>query len=82
MYPVFESHTKGEDSVLKKFYTTKACRTFWQVQYFVVATIWGYYVLLPTGWLSWHIGGDKTINEAVDITLKADPQMPYSKCPR
>lgn len=58
-YDFFSKHTKGdEDPERKKFYNNKACRTFWQVQYFAAAAVWGYIVLKPTGWLPWQIGGD------------------------
>lgn len=84
MYPIFEPHTKGSvDQQLHSFYTKKACRTFYQIQYFILATTWGYYVLLPTGWLPWQIGGDKSIDEAIDVSMyKTDPPMPYTKYPR
>lgn len=39
-------HTKGgNDPKLKSFYTEKACHTFWQVQYFLLAAVWGYTVI-------------------------------------
>jgi len=72
-YDFFAQHTKGDgDQQLKKFYTNKACRTFWQMQYFFIATIWGYMVLKPTGWLPWEIGGDKPLWEAAKVSIAAD----------
>ena len=81
MYEFFKHHSKGDDEFAKKYNTMKGCRTFWQIQYFSVAAIWGYIVLKPTGWLPWEIGGDKTIFEAYKDSLQLDKQ-PYMHCPR
>lgn len=80
LYPIFAPLTKGDgDEQLKKFYTKKAIRTCWQVQYFTFAAIWGYSVLKPTGWLCWEIGGEMSITEVWKITMA---EVPYLKCPR
>lgn len=65
-YPIFAPVAKGDDHEMRTFNTNKACRYFYQCQYFIIATIWGYHVLKPTGLLPWELGGEISVNESFD----------------
>lgn len=78
-YGLLFSVAKGRTDEMKQFFTKKACLNFYKMTYFTFATIWGYYVLKPTGWLPWHIGGSLSINEGFDIWYK---DMPFAPVPR
>lgn len=78
---IFNVFTKGGNDVkLKRFYTEKACKSFWMMQYFLASAIWGYVVLRPHGWLPWQIGGNVSLDEAWRVGAGAE--MPYKKTPR
>ena len=48
-----------------------------------MAAIYGYFVLKPTGWLPWQIGGSSSVEDSFALTtLKSEPPMPYAKTPR
>jgi len=70
---------KGDTPEMKEFYASKACFNSYKMQYFIFATIWGYLVLEPSGWLNWEIGGTLTIPEQTKLLL---PTMPFKAVPR
>ena len=81
--PIFEKLNKGQDDAMKKFYTEKMCAQCYRFQYFLAASIWGYYLFQPLGWLPWQLGGAGSINESYDsFMINVDPKDPYQKYPR
>ena len=70
---------KGDTPEMKEFYANKALANSYKMQYFVFASIWGFYVLKPSGWLNWEIGGTLSIAESTKFLLST---MPYTPIPR
>jgi hypothetical protein len=60
-FGIFKTVSKGDTEELRVFYAKKCCDNSFKMQYFIVAAIWGYIVLEPTGWLPWQLGGLQTI---------------------
>lgn len=70
---------KGETPELRDFYAKKACFNSYKMQYFAFATVWGYRVLKPSGWLNWELGGDISIAEMTKLLLGTMPYMPIPR---
>lgn len=72
----------SDDKDQKKYYVDKAKKSFYYMQYFVGVAVWGYVVLKPTGWIPWHLGGNKSIEEAYHDQMHLQGTFPFTKAPR
>lgn len=79
VYGVFHSVAKGNTDELKHFFADKACLNFYKCTYFTFATVWGYLVLAPTGWLPWHLGGVLSLYESFNLVSENTPFVPVSR---